>query len=231
MRHPHVQFIVDQKFDTEIASAFLNEKIGSYDFGHDRILRKHPALAAWRHLPETKRQPLIRTYIKQYSAEHARDIARAIDQMQHIWDRVEPKFFLALEQIFGSLSFYRPTLIRAKLSLFTCGVVDENMRAFQIWYGTAREPAEVRRHVAHELLHFYYYTYLKKHGYHKLINDWDAAEIFNRIILNEPSFFRLTKREELGYAHHTRRVPRYRKIWERSESLDQYLSTLNLERG
>ncbi len=231
MSFPHVQFILDQRFDAEIASTFLNEKVGSYDFGHDRILRRHSALASCRHMSEKERLPIIHAYVKQYYIEHTHDISQSLKRMQRTWDRIESNFFPALEQVFGSLSFYRPVKIRAKLSIFTCGIVDNNLRAFQIWYGTANEPAEVRRHVAHELLHFYYYTYLKKHGYSKLASDWDAAEIFNRIILNEPSFLRLTKRKELGYAHHTRRVPRYRQIWERSESLDQYLNQLNLERG
>ncbi|MEP7162839.1 MAG: hypothetical protein ABI747_03695 [Candidatus Moraniibacteriota bacterium] len=174
-----------------------------------------------------KRRVLVRKYVRAYYASHRPEMTRARGKMQQIWNRIGERYFRELERVFGPLSFYRPKHIQAKLSIFRCGVVDGNLRAFQIWYGTVGEPSEVRRHVAHEILHFYYYTYLKRRGYAKLSKDWDLAEIFNRIILNQPRLLRLTKKRDMGYSAHTRRVPKYRELWERSRGIEPYLQTLN----
>ncbi len=224
--YPEVRFVLDQKFDAEVAHSFLNERVGKYDFGRDRIIKLHPEFLAWRKLPLPQRRRLIKTAVASFYDENTQTLARSLSNMQKIWDKINQAYFQEAEKIFGSLSFYKPRIIEAKLSIFQCSVIDANLSAFQIWHGSAHDPAEVRRHVAHELIHFFYYTYLRTHGYSKLAQDWDLAEIFNRIILNQPSFLHLTKKKDMGYSFHTRKVPRYRKIWEESTGVEQFLQTL-----
>lgn len=224
--YPEVRFVLDQKFDADIASSFLNEKVGKYDFGRDRILKLHPEFSAWRKLAPAKQRQLIKAATASFYKEKENALARSLATMQKIWDKISPDYFQEMERIFGSLSFYKPKIIKAKLSIFQCGVIDNNLTAFQIWHGVTHDPAEVRRHVAHELTHFFYYTYLRTHGYSQLAKDWDLAEITNRIILNQPSMLRLTKKKDMGYSFHTRKIPRYRKIWEKSSSVEQFLETL-----
>lgn len=225
-QYPEVRFVLDQKFDRDIAHSFLNERIGKYDFGYDRIIKLHPQFSVWRKLPPTKRRQLIKTASAALYEQNVQPITQALSVMQKIWDKISRDYFQEMEKIFGSLTFYKPRIIEAKLSIFQCGVIDKNLAAFQIWYGVSHDAAEVRRHVAHELTHFFYYTYLRTHGYSKLTQDWDLAEIFNRIVLNQPSLLHLTKKKDMGYSFHTRKVPRYRKIWEESTGVEQFLQTL-----
>lgn len=230
MHYPKVQFKLDKNFDKEIGTYFLNSKIGTYDFGKDRIISEHPEFSKWRKLEEKELKKKVGKYVDNYYMKHKEEIQKSIEKMQKIWDKIEVKYFKEVEKIFGKLSFYSPKIISANVSIFKCGIVDENLKAFQIWYKTINDSKEVRRHIAHEVLHFYYYTYLQKMGYEKLSKNWDLAEIFNRIILNLPSFLILTERQDMGYSLHTRRVPKYRKMWEKSSGIGQYLEIVNRKR-
>ncbi len=226
MSYPTVQFKISKKFDKEIGVYFLNNKIGKYDFGKDRIISEHPIFSTWRKLSEEDLWKQVNPYVNQYYREHKAEIEASLVTMQAIWNEIAKQYFHEIEKIFGPLSFYRTKTITAHLSIFKCGVIEDNMRGFQIWYKTESEPDEVRRHVAHEVLHFYYYTYLKKTKQDVLREDWDAAEIFNRIILNLPAFRDLTGKEEFGYAMHTRSLSKYRKLWQASSGVDEYLGKL-----
>lgn len=226
MRYPTVKFKISKKFDKEIGVYFLNNKIGKYDFGKDRIISEHPVFSKWRKLSEEDLWRQVGPYVDQYYHDHMTEIENSLVAMQGTWDEIAEQYFKEVEKIFGPLSFYRARIITAHLSIFKCGVIEDNLRGFQIWYKTESESDEVRRHVAHEILHFYYYAYLKKTKRHTLREDWDAAEIFNRIILNLPEFRDLTKKEELGYAMHTRSLSKYRKFWQASSNIDEYLGKL-----
>ncbi len=226
MFYPKVRFKISKKFDKEIGVYFLNNKIGTYDFGKDRIISEHPVFSKWRKLSEEELWKQVGSYVDRYYIEHQAEIESSLVIMQAIWDAISEQYFQGIEKLFGSVSFYRAKTITAHLSIFRCGVIEDNLRGFQIWYKTESEPDEVRRHIAHEVLHFYYYAYLKKTKHEKLLENWDATEIFNRIILNLPEFKILIGKEELGYSMHTRSLPKYRKLWQSSSNLDEYLSKL-----
>jgi hypothetical protein len=226
MAYPLVRFKISKKFDKEIGVYFLNNRIGKYDFGKDRIISEHPIFSRWRKLNEEELWEQVGPYVDQYYRDHRIEIESSLAAMQATWDKISERYFKEVERVFGPLSFYRPKNIVAHLSIFKCGVIEDNLRGFQIWYKTEKEPDEVRRHVAHEVLHFYYYAYLKKTKRNRLRENWDAAEIFNRVVLNLPEFRALTEREELGYSMHTRRLPKYLRLWQSSSDIDEYLDKI-----
>ncbi|MCX6738847.1 MAG: hypothetical protein NT098_02210 [Candidatus Parcubacteria bacterium] len=224
--HPKVILKINKNFDIEIGTHFLNNKIGNYDFGKDRIISEHPEFSKWRKLPEKEIFKKVKPYVNSYYKEQEKELNDSVVSIQKIWDEIEDSYFTELSKVFGRLDFYKPKKISASLSIFKCGVIDDNMKNFQIWFKTENEPNEVRRHIAHEVLHFYYYAYLQTHHFDKLKDNWDLAEIFNRIILNLPQFLNLTKQKEIGYTQHTRLLPKYQKTWGHSSSIDQYLEIL-----
>ena len=223
MTHPKLIFKKDIEFDNDIGTYFLNDIIDGFDFGQDRIISEHPVFADWRELEEKELAKKVQIYVKDYYAIHADEMAKSMKKMQILWDSIATDYFKAVEGIFGNLDFYTPTELTAILSIFKVGVVGEDIKSFQIWYKTIKEPEEVLRHIAHEILHFYYYTYTQIHGYDAGEKHWELAEIFNVIILNLPQFKALIKKEELGYAQHAQLIPKYRKIWNQSDDINSYL--------
>lgn len=226
---PKVTVTINKDYDKEIIGAFLDEKDDAYDFGYERIIKEHPVLSRCRGIGEEKNAACVAPYVDTYYARHQRDIEKSAHQMQEIWDAMSAAYFDALREIFGSLQFYRAEALHAILSIAQCGVIDENGTDFQIWYKTVKEPPEVRRHFAHEILHFYYYTYVAQKGFANLENSWDLAEIFNVVILGLPAFVKITGKADEGYAQHEKYFAYYKALWRRSETLDAYLERTNSE--
>ncbi|HBI17454.1 MAG: hypothetical protein UR60_C0002G0006 [Candidatus Moranbacteria bacterium GW2011_GWF2_34_56] len=225
--YPKVIVTVDKDFDKEIILYFIDEKIGDFDFGYDRIIREHPLLGVCQNKSENERMDIIYPYVETYYQNHETDIVHAQKNMQAIWDDISVDYFKQLEILFGELGFYKEKSLIAFLSIAKCGVIGDDYNNFQIWYQAVQEPTEVRRHFAHEILHFYYYTYIKEKKYLKLIDSWDLAEIFNVVILGLPEWVALLGKADAGYKQHEQFFPYYRNLWQESGSLDEYLSKTN----
>ncbi|KKQ55794.1 MAG: hypothetical protein US74_C0023G0020 [Parcubacteria group bacterium GW2011_GWA2_38_13] len=229
MRHyPNLQFKTDKKFDTEICADFINEKIGDYDFGYERIISLHPDLEKIRHIKKIRQVVEIQKYVGQYYIRHEKEITKSLSCFERAWSAIASRYFIEIEKIFGVLNFYKPDTINGLASIFTCGVIDDNFTSFQIWY-KVKDIKEIRRHISHEILHFYYYTYIKKH-FPGLVGNWDMAEIFNVVILNLPQFQSIIGTEERGYEIHESRFQKYKNIWRACNGeLDLYLSHITQE--
>ncbi|MCR4275852.1 MAG: hypothetical protein NUV90_00480 [Candidatus Parcubacteria bacterium] len=220
---PTIEVVLDKKWDKEVLTYFIDEKDQEYDFGYDRIASLHPSIASIRGKSDEEKLAIVTPYVEDYYAEHQQDIVGAKQEMANIWKSIAVEYLIEIEKIFGALDFYKPTKITAALSIARAGVIGEDNASFQIWYKTTKEPAEVRRHFAHEILHFFYYAYLEEKGLSALKKDWDKAEIFNVVILGLPQFVSLIGKPDLGYKQHEKHFPYYRNLWAESEDLDDYL--------
>lgn len=226
---PRVDIVLDQEWDKEVFAYFIDEKDAAYDFGYDRIVSLHPDMGAIRGKSDEEKLAVAGSYVDAYYTAHKEKIRNARKQMEDIWASVAGGFFVEIEKLFGPLTFYGPEEIRAALSITKAGVIGNDNASFQIWYQTVNEPAEVRRHFAHEILHFFYYAYLNEKGMNELAQDWDKAEIFNVVILGLPQFISLIGKADQGYEQHEPYFDQYRKLWAESGSLDNYLNnTLNI---
>lgn len=227
-QYPNLQFKIDKKFDMEICADFINDKIGDYDFGYERIISLHPDLEKIRHFKKTFQAEEIQKYTGQYYIEHKKEIAKSLFRFERAWSAVAGRYFVEIEKIFGALNFYKPNTIVALTSIFACGVVNDNLTSFQIWY-KVKNIKEIKRHISHEILHFYYYTYIKKY-FPRLAGNWDMAEIFNVVILNLPQFQSIIGTEERGYEIHEPRFQKYKDIWRACNgNLDLYLLHITQE--
>jgi|SRR3989344_5094354 len=229
MKIPIVKTILDKKWDEEVFIYFLDERDNVYDFGYDRIIALHPDIVSARGKSEEEKRAIIALYIDRYYQNNQQYIEDAKEKMQILWNDISAKYFIELEKIFGSLDFYQPKEIRAALSIAKTGVIGDDNASFQIWYQTIKEPDEVRRHFAHEILHFCYYAYLKKEGLKTLSDNWDLAEIFDVVILGLPQFVSLIGKEDQGYKQHEKYFSYYKKLWAKGVNLDEYLEKTNNE--
>ncbi len=149
------------------------------------------------------------------------------EKSQQIWDKVSERYFAQIEKLFGKLDFYNPKEISVAFSVTTCNDIADDYVKFHIWYRSHENPAGLKQLVAHEILHFCYYTYVKKKGYTKLVDNWDLAEIFNVVVLDLPEFVAITGQKDCGYQQHEKYFPYYKKLWAKSSSLDKYLQKTN----
>ena len=225
---PSLEIVLDKEWDKDIFIYFIDEKDDAYDFGYDRIVSLHPDMEAIRGKSDEEKLAVAGPYVDAYYASYEIEMREDLQQMDGLWTSMADDFFAEIEKIFGLLDFYNPKEIKAALSITKAGVIGDDNASFQIWYKTVKEPTEVRRHFAHEILHFFYYAYLHEKGMLELARNWDKAEIFNVVILGLPQFVSLIGKADQGYAQHERYFDQYRKLWKESKGLDDYLRKISI---
>ncbi len=221
----NVEFLLDKKLDIDIGDSFMDEKIDGYEFGKERILDLHPDLVVWQNKPGTARANAVTKYVNDYYTDHSVAFGQSLKQAKLTWQEIEADFFHELTKLLGELDFYVPTTIYGKLSIFACAVIEDDGRSFQYYYRLPLDdPNEFKRNVAHEILHFLTDAYMKDHEFTGLLDDWDFREILPVLILNEPNFLALTKKEEKGYPQHQGSfIERYKDLWQKSDNFLEFL--------
>lgn len=219
---PTVKIMKDKEWDSDVFICFIDDN--ENDFGYERIISLHPKISDAVGKNDKDKIKIITPYLESYYIEHKDDINIAKKEIENIWNVIHNKYFNEIEKIFGPLDFYNPKELKAALSIAKVGSLGDDNKSFQIWYKTSEEPAEVRRHFAHEILHFYYYEYLRKQGLFTLASDWDKAEIFNVVILGLPQFVNIIGKADAGYKQHEKYFSYFNNLWLQSKNIDEYLT-------
>lgn len=227
MYYPRVTIALDKEYDKESILEFIDDKDEFLDFGYERIIQWHPELESYRGKAEKEQKMFISDYVDRYYAEHNGELELSVNKLQNIWDEVAEKYFIELEKLFGRLDFYVAKEIKASPSITLCGDISDDHATFHIWYKWHDKPEDARVLIAHEILHFYYYAYVREREFSTLIDQWDLAEIFNVVILGLPQFIAFTGKPDLGYEQHDKYFPYYRELWKKSGCLDEYLHKTN----
>ena len=229
MKYTKVSFALDKEYDKKSILEFLDDKDEFLDFGHERIIQFHPKLERYRGKDEETQRKTIAEYVDAFYQEHTDELELSSNRLQSIWNEVALRYFSEIKKLFGSLDVYRGEIIKASPSITNCGDIADDHTRFHVWYKWYEKPEDVRVLIAHEILHFYYYAYVREKGFSNLIDQWDLAEIFNVVILGLPQFVAITGKADLGYEQHDRYFPYYRRLWNESVSLDEYLRKTNDE--
>lgn len=229
MEYPAVRVTVDKQYDKESLLEFLDDRDPEYDFGYDRIIQWHPALESYRGKPKEEQRKAIDSYVDGFYDEHLGELEASARVIQAMWNEMSAAYFQEVKRLFGPLGFYEVKTITVSPSLALCNDIKDDFTGFHVWYRLSENPEEIKRLLAHEILHFYYYTYVRSKGFHLLADQWDLAEIFNRVILGLPQFLDIIKLADNGYEQHDRHMPYYENLWKKSSSLDAYLQRTNAE--
>ncbi len=227
--YPQVTFSLDKEYDKKSLLEFIDDKDEFLDFGKERIIQFHPELEQHREKEQKIQEKEISLYVDFFYKEYESELQLSSEKLQSIWDGIASQYFLEIKKLFGSLNFYKQKIIKASPSITNCGDIADDHTSFHVWYKWYEKPEEAKVLIAHEILHFYYYAYVKEKEYKNLIDNWDLAEIFNVVILSLPQFVQLTGKPDFGYEQHDDYFPYYRKLWKKSSSLDEYLQKTNDE--
>lgn len=229
MEYPAVKFSLDKEYDKESILEFLDDKDEFLDFGHERIIQFHPELERFRGKDKEVQKKVISDYVDAFYKKNADELKFSSEKFQSFWDEIAPRYFAEIKKLFGSLDVYRERAIIASPSITNCGDIADDRTRFHIWYKWHEKPEESRVLIAHEILHFYYYAYVREKEFFNLVDQWDLAEIFNVVILGLPQFVALLGKADLGYEQHDRYIPHYQKLLKESTSVDEYLRKTNEE--
>jgi hypothetical protein len=186
-------------------------------------------LDRYRGKDKAAQEKAVSEYVDGFYEKYTDELKLSSIKLQTLWDETAPHYFSEIEKLFGSLDIYKEKVIKASPSITNCGDIADDHTGFHVWYKWHEQPEEARVLIAHEILHFYYYAYVREKGFSNLSDQWDLAEIFNVVILGLPQFVAVTGKPDLGYEQHDPYFPYYRKLWQESAVLDAYLAKTDAE--
>lgn len=224
---------VDKRLDRQICRCFINSKIGDFDFGKERITNIHPELEKARLKKKKEMNKFINKYINDYYNNNRLEIVKSKKKISNIWKKIENDYFLEICKFFNNKVCLKNKNFISFMSIFACSPLIEP-QGWQIYY-KIKDEAEIRRIFAHEILHLFYYSYVKsnkkiKSFYKNLKEDdcWIKAELFNVIVLNQTQFRKIIGKKEEGYDIHKKYFKLFENVWEKSRDIDDYLARVSL---
>jgi hypothetical protein len=219
---------INKRLDKQMCHMFINSKIGDFDFGKERILDLHPKLKTARLKKRKERNKLIDEYVDRYYENNKLKIKNAKKEIFETWNKVEQQYFFEVEKLFNNKIYLKNKNFVSFLSIFACSPMIEP-QGWQIYYKIS-DLGEIKRLFAHEILHFYYYSYIKNHKtiekHYKNLSDedgWTKAELFNVVVLNQEQFQKIINKKDSGYDMHEKYFKTFKEVWRKSKNLDDYL--------
>ena len=201
-----IEITLDKNLDKETFLKFFELKAGGVDFG-EKITKNHPAIS----------KDNYQEYIDYYYDKNKEELTKSLLEINNLAQQKQADFFNAIKDIFKqdfSSKEYCGTL-----SIFDCNprYLDKNI--FQVYY--KRSNQDKLGVVFHEVLHFIFFDYCRTY-FKSIVNNmdqnqgkyWVLSEIFNVMVLNQPSFQKIIKkREKIFYPKHKEIYSTIEKMW------------------
>jgi len=180
---------LNKTFDKEVFQDFWGFCAEGADFGEHGIKRVHPMIT----------EQNFESYIDAYYEQNKIELASVRKELQSAVNASSEEYFSDVTKVFGK--DYSDTTYTGLLSIFDCNPRYIDEKRFQVFY--KRDLLGKLGVIYHEVLHFTFFEYAKStcpEIVDTLDTDggsfWALSEIFNLIILNQPIFQKVLKREE-----------------------------------
>jgi hypothetical protein len=210
-----VEIIFDKELDKEVYLDFADFSVAGADFGA-RIRRDHPGISEENHS----------SYIDEYYDTNRSALERSTDELRGKLEETQHDFYTAAQSVFGT--DYSDVKVTGALSIFDCNPRYPEKDVFQVYY--QRDTLGKIEVAYHETMHFLFFRYCADqcadliHGYDQNNGPyWELSEIFNVVILNQPAFRSILKREEqMFYPHLEGKLLLAKQIWLEGNSSVRY---------
>lgn len=214
-----VSFRLNKKLDKEIILDFLSVSEAGVDFGGG-IRALHPKLGIKK---PTKQ--VVSKYVDAFYTKHIQALKNTCSAFEKTWQPAEKRYFAAVKKIFGNAQTPKQGY-RAYLSIVDCNPRFLETKSFQIYW---KHKDGVRFVTAHEILHFFFFDYVKKH-LPKLYRNpllWDVSEVFNSVVLIDPMFVKAHGiKRTVAYPAHRQYLPAIRRAWKKRTSTKEFIQKL-----
>lgn len=221
-----LRFYKNKKLDKIMAEEFLQIQKGGVDFGKG-IIKLHPKLKPVKFIENiTKKKNNIHLYFDNYYQTHDKAINHSIKNLQMVWRRKEKEFVKITENFFDNFPFPQGKYI-AYASIINCNPRFLDSKTFQFFY---KKPLAVMVYiVAHELLHFIFFDFIKKRLKKEISGlteekIWDLSEIFNVIVLESSRYQNIVDKQYiLPYPNHKPLLSQFQKAYKKSCNAEEFI--------
>jgi len=214
--HPKIKFKINTSKDVSTFFNFLEER--KYDDGRNfewAVIKYHPYFNSFKNDSDflvTKKE--VKQYVSRYYLKNKEQIKKNFLIFENNWQIKEKYFFELVKKIFPNTKWPKGKYIAYSTIWGMYPRFLEN-KTFQI-PGIVKNKKAVSLIVAHELLHFIFFTYFldkyKKYKSHKYdFFVWHVSEIFNSIILHQTEWIKLLESENQDYPEHEKIISKLSK--------------------
>ncbi|MDO8498556.1 MAG: hypothetical protein Q7S44_02115 [bacterium] len=201
-RFPQLKFALNKELDIWKVVEFFPDVNGSGGSNAQKmILEAHPALKDLKLLPEEERNNRLKQYIENFYEEHDGYLEGQIDLLNQKWEKVLSLFYTRADKVFKGLKWPEGQYIAFITISPPCPRFVDN-KTFQITMNPEWEWIPI---IAHEMLHFLFFEYVRKRYLPELGNTledkmneklvgkfiiplWELSEVFNIVVLNSKDF-------------------------------------------
>lgn len=201
--YPKVRFAIDGQRDVQAFFGFLHD--AEYDGG--RVFRwgvtdsyNEVELLRGRHNVYPRRS--IEQFISAQYERHCVAMARSRQKYQRHWRAIEPTYQHLVDDLFPGLPWPKG-LYTAFVTIWSVCPRNLNDKTFLVPLNGRWRKVNVI--IAHEMLHFIYYHYLRRQRVPFLNDDmflWHVTEIFNAIIQNSKMWLSVFRQPSYIYHEH-----------------------------
>lgn len=215
--YPKTKFKISVKKDIQTLLAFTKD--AEFDGGENlnwAIFKLYPNLKTY--FKENKIMDIksLEKFIKSKYQKENKAIEKNLKIYKNNWQQIEKVFFKLTDELFEASYWPKGKYIAYSTiwGMFPRFLED---KTFQVPH-KYRNKKYVNVVIAHELLHFIFYSYFfskypkyKDDKYNFLV--WNLSEIFNEIIQNSPKWLKIFKLKTMGYPMHRKIVNKLEKIY------------------
>ena len=218
-KYPKIDFSINKENDRVVVKAFKFS---------ERMLGMPLAFLSDKKFDDS-REELALAYMDDFYTRHEKEIEADLQNTKAEWEKIEGYFFAEVDRIFGGYAWPEGNYT-GYLSIRSTFPRWINKKTFTFpfvasWLSNRRNPI---RTIAHEMLHFITYPYLKeKHG---LLSSesgsedntfWQFTENLNVLIENSLGWSEISKgRKSFPYDNCKEQYNKMKEIWDKNQDLD-----------
>jgi len=222
-----IKFELNKELDKQMASVFLsrNKKVGGVDFSLG-VIKPHPELEKIK-LEVKENMHILNDCFDKYYLEHEKELQYALKTAKEDWGVIETIFIEQLNILFKNPAVPEGKYI-AYLSTINCNPRFLDTKTFQVYW---KHRDGTNMVVAHEVLHFFFYSYaIKKHPdvFGSLDTNtglfWVLAEVFNDVVLSLSELNVVHGKDSFySYPAHKEYSKYLKKVWAMNLDIDNWL--------
>lgn len=239
---PHVKFKIDKEADKEKIFNFLYCKPKAGHSFKEIIYKAHPSLKMLKGKNKKRAFATVSAYVDSVYRNRDERIRDTVNKMQVDWGKIEGKFLSTSNLFFNDHPWPKGKYFAYFSISPPCPRYLHN-KTFAVAYS---KDGRWRKIVAHEMLHFIFYDYLRTRYIPSLPNTeegkmneelegkfiiplWDLSEVFDVILLNDPKFQKYLPHQSEPYPKHVEHYLKLQKIWIKSKKdIDKFLKNLEV---
>jgi hypothetical protein len=230
-RYPKIKLKIDIKEDTSNCINFVESE--RKDSKHRFLLWFLPDDFRYilsKNFSEKERHKIIKEYTKHIYKLRNEKIKKGLEKAQKDWQKIEKEYFRLVDRIFKNYPWPRGNY-RGIISIWHMYPRYIKQKIFFFPY-KHKKPKFSNKVIAHEMLHFIFFDYLKKkynlEEFSKIKNRpddyvWQVSEVFNDVIEDWRPYNKLFKEKPHHYPGTEKMFKEMKRQWHEKQDIDWLL--------